>query len=116
MSSLGAVTGAVLGCLAALCVGIWGVREVFQMRGGEFRWRPWLLSFVPLAASSGALQLIQQFDNMFWQAIMPDAGVVGTLFSPAQTVGFGITQFTVPLALRNRTWTAPPAPAHSLRG
>lgn len=99
----GAVTGAVLGCTAALCVGAWGVRDVFAARGGEFRWRPWLMAFLPLAASSGALQLIQQFDNMFWQAIVPanelERWRVGALFSPAQTVGFGITQFTVPLAL-----------------
>lgn len=99
----GAVTGAVLGCIAALGVGIWVLRDLFKTPPGDFAWRPWLTAFLPLALSAGSLQLIQQLDNMFWQAIVPkdalDHWKVGARFSPAQTVGFGITQFMVPLAL-----------------
>lgn len=99
----GAMTGAVLGCVAALLVGVFALRDFIHTPGGEFRWKPWLRSFFPLAFSAGALQLIQQFDNMFWQAVIPEASLetwkIGARFSPAQTVGFGITQFTVPLAM-----------------
>lgn len=99
----GAMTGAVLGCVAALLVGVFALRDFIHAPGGEFRWKPWLRSFFPLAFSAGALQLIQQFDNMFWQAVIPESALetwkIGARFSPAQTVGFGITQFTVPLAM-----------------
>jgi peptidoglycan biosynthesis protein MviN/MurJ (putative lipid II flippase) len=47
--------------------------------------------------------VFQQYDNMFWQAAIPAADLsawnLGARYSPAQTVGFGLTQFTVPLAL-----------------
>lgn len=99
----GAVFGAVLGCVAALTVGLYGSHEVWRLPGARFEWKGWLNAFYPLAAATGAIQILQQYDNMFWQALIPAARWetwnLGALYSPAQTVGFGITQFTIPLAL-----------------
>jgi hypothetical protein len=99
----GAITGAVMGCAAALAVGLVGGRHVLRLRGGRFDWAPWLRAFLPLTLAAGAIQVLQQYDNMYWQALVPtdqlDRWRLGALYSPAQTVGFGITQFTIPLAL-----------------
>ncbi|MFM7100265.1 MAG: hypothetical protein ACKO3N_03745 [Verrucomicrobiota bacterium] len=102
-TAAGAMWGAVGGCALALGVGVWGGREIWGRPGRGAGARQWLGGFVPLALAAGALQAFQQYDNMFWQALIPPDQVarwnLGALYSPAQTIGFGLTQFTVPLAL-----------------
>lgn len=102
-TTAGAMWGAVVGCSAALIVGWLGARDFWGRPGRLSGWRGWLRGFVPLALAAGALQAFQQYDNMFWQALIPPDRVgewnLGALYSPAQTVGFGLAQFTVPLAL-----------------
>lgn len=99
----GAIFGAVLGCLAALAVGLWGSHEVWCKPGLPFPWKSWFSAFVPMTMAAAGIQIMQQYDNMFWQALIPEdrwaEWNLGALYSPAQTVGFGITQFTIPLAL-----------------
>ncbi len=99
----GAMVGAAVGCAGAVAVGLWAVRGTLSLKPEPVPWRAWLGGFVPLALNAAALQLFQQYDNMFWKALIPadrlDDWNLGERYSPAQTVGFGITQFTVPLAL-----------------
>ena len=99
----GAITGAALGCAGALAVGLWGARDVLRLPAGKMDASAWRAGFVPLAINAAAVQVFQQYDNMFWQAAIPAADIpawnLGAHYSPAQTVGFGLTQFTVPLAL-----------------
>ncbi len=99
----GAITGAALGCAAALTVGLWGSREVLRMKPAPFDGAVWRAGFIPLAINAASIQLFQQYDNMFWQAAVPATALadwnLGARYSPAQTIGFGLTQFTVPLAL-----------------
>ncbi len=99
----GAMTGAAVGTAGAILVGLWGSRDTLASRPARVPWRAWLGGFVPLALNAAALQLFQQYDNMFWQGLVPadrvDDWGLGARYSPAQTIGFGITQFTVPLAL-----------------
>lgn len=99
----GALAGASLGCAAALTVGIWGARSVLRLPAGPVDGAVWRSGFVPLAVNAAAIQIFQQYDNMFWQAAVPATDLaswnLGARYSPAQTIGFGLTQFTVPLAL-----------------
>jgi len=99
----GAITGAALGCAGALAVGLWGARDILRLPAGKMDASAWRAGFVPLAINAAAVQVFQQYDNMFWQAAIPAADLsawnLGARYSPAQTVGFGLTQFTVPLAL-----------------
>lgn len=102
------IGGAVLGCGAALVVGLWSARDVWMLRssradeagkGAGMR----LEGLLPLSLNAAALQMFQQYDNLFWQGAIPAevfaAWNLGATYSPAQTVGFAITQLTVPLAL-----------------
>ena len=102
------IAGAGVGCAAALMVGLWSARDLWLLRpgsgaegGGETGTR--LAGLLPLSLSAAALQMFQQYDNLFWQGAIPtavfEAWNLGATYSPAQTVGFAITQFTVPLAL-----------------
>jgi O-antigen/teichoic acid export membrane protein len=99
----GALVGASMGCLAALLVGLWGSRSLLRLPGGKVDGAVWRTGFVPLAINAAALQLFQQYDVMYWKAVIPAAAAeewtMGFRYLPAQTVGFGLTQFTVPLAL-----------------
>lgn len=99
----GVMTAAVVGATAACGLGVWAARDLFFRPGGQVHWAPWLLGFLPLAASAAALQLLQQYDQIFWQALIPKAQIeswkLGSQYMPAQTIGFALTQFTVPLAM-----------------
>lgn len=107
-SATGAVMGAVVGCGLALALGAWGARDVLALRRsgarGGANHAGWGGSGTALLAlQAAALQVFQQYDNLFWAGAIPAdalrAWSLGTNYSPAQTVGFGITQFTVPLVL-----------------
>lgn len=99
----GAMFGAAVGCAGAMMVGLWGSKDTLSLEPAPVPWRAWLGGFLPLALNAAALQLFQQYDNMYWQALVPPSDLgrwnLGARYSPAQTIGFGITQFTVPLAL-----------------
>lgn len=99
----GAMTGAAVGCAGAILVGLWSTRDTLALEPVPVPWRSWLGGFVPLALDAAALQLFQQYDNIFWQGLVPKEAApewnLGGRYSPAATIGFGITQFTVPLAL-----------------
>lgn len=99
----GTMTAAVIGTTAALAMGLRGARNLLFVGGGRADWRPWLQGFIPLAGSAAAVQMIQQYDQIFWQALIPKAQIefwkLGSQYMPAQAIGFALTQFTVPLAL-----------------
>ena len=105
----GAMLGAVIGTVAALLTGLTGLRGMSGTGdvqiGSTIEWSSWWKGFVPLAFSAAALQVLQNFDNVFWQTIIPgdkisqDLWLLGQRYSTAATIGFGLTQFTVPLAM-----------------
>jgi O-antigen/teichoic acid export membrane protein len=99
----GAMMGAAIGCVGALAIGLWGAQDTLRLEPAPVPWRTWIGGLVPLALNAAAVQLFLQYDNMFWQALVPADRLaewnLGARYSPAQTIGFGITQFTVPLAL-----------------
>jgi len=101
-TATGAVMGAVAGSAMAMGAAAWGARDVLARRGGGSAGVGWAGAAV-LALQAAALQVFQQYDNLFWASAIPgsalEAWSLGTSYSPAHTVGFGITQFTVPLVL-----------------
>ncbi len=99
----GAMTGAAIGASLALLILIWGSWAVLNRAPAEgFRWGPWMRRFLPLTVGFGVLQFLLNFDNLYWQSLIPAAAqdhwLLGRHYSPAQTIGFGLTQFTLPLA------------------
>jgi O-antigen/teichoic acid export membrane protein len=97
--SAGAVTGALVGNLAAIAVGLWGLRALPGK--GVSPSATWPTGFMPLFFSAAALQTLGQLDNLFLQAVVPASGIgeLGRRYSPGAQIGFALTQFTVPLAL-----------------
>ena len=102
-TAAGAVLGAAAGCGLALAMAAWGSRGVLTMRGGAGHVEGGGMGVVLLAMQAASMQVFQQYDNLYWAATIPASAFaewsLGTMFSPAQTVGFGITQFTVPLVV-----------------
>ena len=94
-----AISGALIGNLAAIAVGLWGARELLRLRGGVFVWRAFFLRFLPLLGAAAAGQVLTQIDNAFLKAHVPGDWELGIRYSPAAQIGFALTQFTVPLAL-----------------
>jgi O-antigen/teichoic acid export membrane protein len=97
----GAVVGALVGNLAAIAVGLWASKAFWRRSEASFSWRPWLGGFLPFMFAGAALQTLSQFDNVFLQASIPKPWEtdLGQRYSLGSQVGFGLTQFTVPLAL-----------------
>ena len=98
--SAGAVTGALLGNVAAIGVGLWALRAWRSVpTSGTAGAVP--TGFWPLFFSAAALQAMGQFDNVFLQSVVPASWVegLGQRYSPGAQIGFALTQFTVPLAL-----------------
>lgn len=99
----GAMTGAVIGSSFAVLVLAWASWSVLTRSSTEgFQWGPWMRRFLPLTVGFGVLQFLLNFDNLYWQSLIPataqDHWLLGRHYSPAQTIGFGLTQFTLPLA------------------
>jgi O-antigen/teichoic acid export membrane protein len=97
----GAVTGALLGNLAAIAVGIWALRGLFRGAGASPVAGAVPPGFWPLCFAAAALQALGQLDNVFLQSVVPGGWVkdLGRQYSTGAQIGFALTQFTVPLAL-----------------
>ena len=99
----GAIVGALIGNLAALGIGVWSGREVFAGQSGSVPWSSWMSRLLPLTLTAAALQVITQFDNIFFQVLIPASRMddfrLAERYSAAAQIGFALTQFTVPLAL-----------------
>src|ERR1051326_7318196 len=92
----GMMTGALLGEMVALLVGIWRSRENWLGASEPNRWGAWLGKVVPLTLGFGAFQFMFMVDPMF----------VRIFFEPSQTGGYvaagtlcrALVLFTGPLA------------------
>ncbi len=81
---------------AALALAAWATRAVWRARGGGFHWRPWLARVVPLTLGLGAVTFIGAADTLFVQSQF-DRNLT-RLYGAGVIVGFGLSQFTLPIA------------------
>jgi len=82
----------------AVAVGLaWhATRAVRAVGGGQFAWRPWLARVLPLTLGMGAVVFISTADAVFVQSQFPRK--ITALYQAGVIVGFGLSQFTLPLA------------------
>jgi O-antigen/teichoic acid export membrane protein len=92
----GAMTGALLGQLTSLGVGLWFCRDILREPGAGFVWKPWLQRVIPLTLGTGALLFLSSSDAIYIQSIFP--ANQSPFYAPGALVGFALVQFTVPLA------------------
>lgn len=101
--STAAMWAAFLGLAAAAGVAAWGSRDVWLAEGAAIAIGPVLKRLGPFALSAGCLLVLSQSDVIFLTAALPAADSerfhLGSHYLPASTIGFALTQFTVPLAL-----------------
>ncbi len=82
--------------LGALLLAAWVTRTVWQTERGAFQWRPWLARVVPLTLGLGAVTFISSVDTLFVQSQFPKE--LTRLYGAGVIVGFGLSQFTMPIA------------------
>ena len=99
----GAITGALIGNIAALGIGLAALSSTVRLRGVSPPWRQWAGLLLPFTVVAAALSLLSQSDLIFLSRIIPadrlDEFDIARRYAPAQILGFALTQFTVPLAL-----------------
>ncbi|NBV21756.1 MAG: hypothetical protein EBS05_07515 [Proteobacteria bacterium] len=81
---------------AAVALAWYGTREIRAVPGGKFAWRPWLARVLPLTLGMGALVFISTADAVFVQSQFPKE--ITALYQAGVIVGFGLSQFTLPIA------------------
>lgn len=101
--STAAMWAAFAGLAAAAGVAAWGSREAWCAQGTATALGPVLKRLAPFTLSAGCLLVLSQSDVIFLTAVLPvDAAErfrLGSHYLPASTIGFAMTQFTVPLAV-----------------
>lgn len=91
-----AMVAALASQLAALALAWWATRAERAEPGGNFSWRPWLARVVPLTLGLGAVLFISAADAVFVQSQFPKE--LTRLYNAGVIVGFGLSQFTLPIA------------------
>ncbi len=101
-----ALTAAVIAMLVATGVTAWASRHLWLAPGTGCAWRPFARQVLPFTLAAACLLVLSQSDVIFLQTALPGAAAgaddlfqLGTTYLPAATIGFAMTQFTVPLAV-----------------
>jgi PST family polysaccharide transporter len=92
----GIMTGALLGMVLALMLGIWQTRAVWTAAPAPFVWRPWLAHVVPLTFGFGTCQYMLSADMIFVGSHFPNDQTAP--YVAAGTLGRALVAFTGPLA------------------
>ena len=91
-----AMAAALFSQLAAVALAWHATRELRAVAGGTFAWRPWLARVLPLTLGMGAVAFISTADAVFVQSQFPKE--ITALYQAGVIVGFGLGQFTLPIA------------------
>jgi O-antigen/teichoic acid export membrane protein len=92
----GVMTGALLGELVAVGVGIWRTPGVWLAKGNPVEWRPWLNKVIPLTFGFGAFQFMFTADPIFVRFFFDKAQTGG--YIAAGTLSRALVLFTGALA------------------
>jgi O-antigen/teichoic acid export membrane protein len=93
----GGMTGALLGQLGAIGIGLWMLRAVVTGPGAPIAWRRWLRQVIPLTLGAGAALFLSTADVIYIQTIFPKE--VSPFYMPGAMIGFALVQFTIPLTM-----------------
>lgn len=91
-----AMSASLFSQLAAVALAWHATRELRAVAGGTFAWRPWLARVLPLTLGMGAVVFISTADAVFVQSQFPKE--ITALYQAGVIVGFGLSQFTLPIA------------------
>lgn len=91
-----AMAAALFSQLAAVALAWHATRELRALPDGKFAWRPWLARVLPLTLGMGAVVFISTADAVFVQSQFPKE--ITALYQAGVIVGFGLSQFTLPIA------------------
>jgi O-antigen/teichoic acid export membrane protein len=91
----GAMTGALLGMLAAMMIAVWHTRDLWRGPAAAFAWLPWLRRITPLTLGFGAVTFMISQDMIVVQRFFPkeETGYYGA----AGMIGRAIFFFTAPM-------------------
>jgi O-antigen/teichoic acid export membrane protein len=92
----GALTGALIGQVLSLALGVWWARDVFRGPGEPFDRGDWTRRVLPLTLAPAGILVLQTADVIFVQSIFP--ADQSPFYMPPAMIGFALVQFTVPLA------------------
>ncbi len=95
--SAGAMTGALIGQVAAIAAGAWWTRRLWCHKGSQPDWRRWLRRVIPLTLGPGAVLVLSTADAVFVRSVFPKE--VSDFYAPGSMIGFAMLQFTLPLAM-----------------
>ena len=90
------MTGALLGEMVALLVGVWRSRRNWAGPSAAVEWRDWLRRVVPLTLGFGAFQFMFMIDPIFVRAFFDKSQTGG--YVAAGTLSRALVLFTGPLA------------------
>ncbi|PAW86816.1 MAG: hypothetical protein B9S33_07355 [Pedosphaera sp. Tous-C6FEB] len=90
------ISASLVSQFVAVVLAGWCTREAWRAGGGKFHWRPWLARVVPLTLGMGAVMFISSVDTLFVQSQFDPK--LTRLYGAGVIVGFGLSQFTLPIA------------------
>ncbi len=94
--SASAISASLFSQFVAVALAWYATSEVRTVPGGTFAWRPWLAQVVPLTLGLGAVIFISSADTLFVQSQFDRE--LTRLYGAGVIVGFGLSQFTMPIA------------------
>lgn len=104
--STAAMSAACCGLLGATALAAWASRRIWLSPTAAFDGRAFARRILPFTLGAACMLVLSQSDVIFLKAALPgalagqpDLFQLGTHYLPASTIGFAMTQFTVPLAV-----------------
>jgi len=92
----GMMTGALLGEIVALAIGVWRTRDNWTGSGEAVEWGGWLKRVVPLTLGFGAFQFMFMIDPIFVSSFFDESQTGG--YVAAGTLSRALVLFTGPIA------------------
>lgn len=92
----GGMTGALIGQMISLALGVWLVWSLLTGPGAGFDWRPWLTKVAPLSLGVGVILFMYSSDVVYVQTMFSKDE--SPFYTPAAMIGLALVTFTTPLA------------------